>query len=180
MIEVANRYTQALFELASDRDEAGSVYEKLKAVMDSMNERPELLRLFQSPLISRQEKHALVEGILCPGSTSLAGRFLNLLVRKNRVELLGEIVGQLEILMNEKKGVAKATIVAARELTENLIESIKRALEHRSKKKVVCAFETDPTLLGGVQIRMGNRLIDGTLRAKLNELNQQLKNIKVA
>ncbi|OGW86442.1 MAG: ATP synthase F1 subunit delta [Omnitrophica bacterium RIFCSPHIGHO2_02_FULL_46_11] len=177
--EIVNRYSRSVFELAEEKGVTDALFQELSAVHEATRNRPELLNLLQSPLITRGEKRALIEGILGSKANSLSRQFLNLLVQKNRTDLFPFIVEQLQDLMNKKHNVQEATVVTARELHPSIIQLIQKALEGLFKKKVTIETDTDPDLIGGLQIRLGNRLIDGTLRAKLNALHAQLKNVRV-
>ena len=178
-LEIADRYSQSIFELAEEAGSTGALFQELAAVGDAMTQRPELLSLLQNPLITRREKRSLIEGILGPKAHSLAQQFLNLLVEKNRVDLYPVIVERLHLKINDHQGLQEATAVTAHELHPSILQLVQRALEKAMAKKIVIRTETNPHLIGGIQIRMGNRLIDGSLRAKLNGLETQLGKIKV-
>ena len=179
LLEVADRYTRSVFELAEEKGESKTLFQELDTVREAMSSRPELLSLLRSPLITRLEKRSLIEGILGPKANPLSQQFLNLLVEKNRIDLFSYIVDGLRNVLNQKQGVQEATIVSARELHPSIIQLIQKALETATGKKVLIHTDTDSALLGGLQIRMGNHLIDGTVRAKLDFLESQLRNVKV-
>lgn len=178
-LEVVDRYARSIFELAEEKGLAGSLYQELAAVSKAMENRPELLSMLQSPIITQNEKCSLIEGILGSKSNALSQQFLNLLVKKNRIDLFPFITDGLRDILNGKQGIQEATVVTARELHPSILNLIQKALEGAIRKKIVLHTETNPVLIGGFQIRMGNRLIDATLRAKLNALGAQLRNVKV-
>ena len=178
-LEAANRYTRSVFELGEETGSSEQVFQELSAVRQAMEGRPELLHLLQSPLITRTEKRSLIEGILGPKSSSLSQQFLNLLVKKNRIDLFGFIVDRLRATLHEKQGIQEATVVTARDLHPSIIQLIQKALETTLRKKVLIQTDTDPQLLGGIQIRLGNQLMDGTIRSKLDALETQLRTVKV-
>ena len=177
--ETVDRYTRSVFELAETKGLTANLFQELSTVRKAMTSRPELLHLLESPLITRHEKRSLIDGILGPEASPLSQQFLNLLVQKNRINLYPFIVDRLHGIINEKQNIQEATVIAARELHPSIVQLIQKALEGFLKKKVVIQTDSDAALLGGVQIRLGNRLIDGTLRAKLNALDSQLRNVKV-
>ncbi|MBI3999764.1 MAG: ATP synthase F1 subunit delta [Candidatus Omnitrophica bacterium] len=179
LLEIADRYSRSIFELAQEKSVTNTLFQELAAVREAMEARPELLNLLQSPIITRTEKKSLIEGILGPKASSLSQDFLNLLVQKNRIDLFPVIVDQLRIAIHEKEGVQEATVVTARELHPSILQLLEKALEKTTKKKMMLQTEVDSTLLGGLQIRLGNRLIDGTLRSKLDTLKTQLRYAKV-
>ncbi|MBI4358188.1 MAG: ATP synthase F1 subunit delta [Candidatus Omnitrophica bacterium] len=178
-LEVADRYARSILELAEEKNLVDSLFQELSAVRQAMETRPELLNLLRSPLISRVEKRSLIEGVLGPKTSRVAQDSLNVLVDKNRIELFPFIVDRLHVSINEKKGVQEATVISARELHPSILQLIQKALEESIRKKVFIQTDTDSNLLGGLQIRMGNHMIDGTVRAKLDRLQSQLRTAKV-
>lgn len=189
-LEIADRYSQSIFELAQEAGTTNALFQELAAVRDAMFQRPELLHLLRNPLITRTEKHSLIEGILGPlpapradrpevRARALAEQFLNLLVAKNRIDLYPTIIDRLHLKIDDRQGLQEATTVTARELHPSILQLLQKALEKATAKKIVIRTEINPDLIGGIQIRMGNRLIDGSLRSKLHELETQLSNIKV-
>ena len=176
---VAERYSRSVFELAEEKGSSKATFQELLAVKDAMQGRPELLQLLHNPLITKEEKYALIEGILGTGASAVAKHFLNLLVAKGRVDLFPVIVEQLQNAMYGREGVQEVTIVTARTLHESIVQLLEKALIKTTGKKILIESETDPSILGGIQIRIGNRLIDGSVRTKLEALEKQLRNTKV-
>ncbi|MBI4368504.1 MAG: ATP synthase F1 subunit delta [Candidatus Omnitrophica bacterium] len=170
---------KSVFEMAEESRETEKLSQELSAVKEAMAERPKFLDLLQNPFITREEKRSLIEGMLGPTSSRLAQNFLNLLVDKNRIDLFPAIMDRLHQAMNQKRNVEEAVVVSARQLHPSILQLIQKALETAIKKKVLIRTEQDSDLLGGLQIRFGSRLIDGSIRAKLNALYHQLSNVKV-
>ncbi len=178
-LEIVDRYARSVFEMAEQSASTDRMFSELTAVRNAMQTRPKLLSLLESPMITAIEKKSLIEGILGPKSSPLSQNFLNLLVRKNRIDLFPDIVERLHKTVDKKNNVQEATVVTARELHPSIIQLVQKALETALKKKIVIQTNQNPDLLGGIQIQVGNRLIDGTLRAKLNVLSAQLRNVRV-
>ncbi len=178
-LELADRYSRSVFEIAEERGVSSNVFDELQMVRKAMEKRPELMNLLQNPLITRNEKSSLIEGVLGPKSTPLSRQFINLLVDKNRIDLFPFVVDELEQSIREKEGVQEVTILTARELHPSIIQLIQKALERTIHKKILIQTETEKNLIGGLQIQIGNRLIDGSVRGKLNTLETQLRNAKV-
>ena len=176
---IAERYSRSAYELAEEKGIAGSFLQELQAVRDAMEVRSELMSLLKSPLITHDEKRSLIEGILGPKASSLAQEFLNLLVDKSRIDLFPDIVGELERLSNERDKIQEITAVSARELHPSILQLLQKALEKITAKKIILHMEHDSALLGGIRIHLGNRLIDGTLRSKLNALETQLRTARI-
>ena len=177
--ELVDRYAKAAFELAEKNGGAEALENELSSLGQILRERPQLMNLFQNPLLSREEKYALIEGI-GPEKNSLLERFLMLLVEKRRVDLLPDITKNLQGLIDDRKGIEDAKIVTARPLDPALRPVIEKMLARLTGKKITIRTETAPSLLGGIQIHIKNRLIDASVRRKLDDLGMQLKQIKVS
>jgi F-type H+-transporting ATPase subunit delta len=176
---IAERYSRSAYQLAEEKGLGNSFLKELQAVKDAMEARSELMSLLRSPLITRDEKRSLIEGILGPKASSLAREFLNLLVAKGRIDLFPDIVGELKRLTNEREKIQEVTAISARELHPSILQLLQKALEKMTGKKIILRTEEDSSLLGGIQIQLGNRLIDGTLRSKLNALESQLRMVRI-
>ena len=178
-LQTVDRYSRSIFELAEEHKQKDTIFQELLAVRNAMGSRPELLSLLKSPLITRTEKSSLIEGILGRNATGLAKQFLNLLVDKNRMDLFPFIIDQLQDVIRKQQGIQKVTIITARELHSSIVQLLEKALGKITGKKILIQSEVDPEILGGIQVRMGNRMIDGSIRAKLNTLETKLRNVKV-
>lgn len=180
LFSIAERYSRSVFELAEEKGGSKAAFQELLAVKDAMHERPELLQLLQNPFITKEEKHSLIEGILGTDASIISKHFLNLLVDKHRIDLFPTIVDQLQNAIHEREGVQEVTIVTARQLHESIIQLLEKALQKTTGKKILIESEIDSSILGGIQIKIGNRLIDGSVRSKLDTLETKLRNAKVA
>lgn len=178
-LDLVDRYAKSVFELAEDKGGEEALQSELASLVGILKAKPQFLNLFQNPLLSREEKNALIEGI-SPEKSSLVERFLMLLVEKSRVNLLPDITERLQELIDEEKGVEKATVITARPLDPALRPGIEKTLARLTGKKITIQTETDAKLLGGIQIHIKNRLIDATIRRKLADLGMQLRQAKVS
>ncbi|OGW80510.1 MAG: ATP synthase F1 subunit delta [Omnitrophica bacterium RIFCSPLOWO2_12_FULL_44_17] len=168
------RYTKALFQIAENKNLSDSALVELEALSAFFSKNSRAFALFDSPVINKSEKRALASKIFESNPESLVKKFLLVLIEKNRTELWPSISKHFSNLLNERKGLVEATIVAARSLSENIREKIRKALEARTRKTVIYKTRVEPDLIGGIQLRLGHLLIDGTLRTKLNELKREL------
>ena len=180
---IADRYARSVLELAEEQGKSETLAHEIAVLSDAMRSQPRFLDLLENPLVTREEKRALIKNILSVEAVQepppLLERFLTLLVEKGRIDLFSAVAKQLHDKLNEKRGVQDATAVTARRLDSNLVEQLKNALEKMTAKKIVLNVQADPSLLGGVRICLGNRLLDGSLRTKLASLDSQLTLAKV-
>src|SRR3989338_4811934 len=155
-LAIAERYSRSVLELAEEKGDTKNIFQELIAVRDAMAARSELLSLLRSPLITKDEKHALIEGVLGPEASSVSKHFLNLLVDKGRIDLFSDIVDQLENAIHKREGIQEVAVVTARELHESILQLLEKALRKTTGKTILIESKIDPSLLGGIQIHLGN------------------------
>lgn len=172
---VARVYAETLYRTASRADAVDAVDESLRSFAELLEARPDLNAFLEAPQIGATEKRALVrrafEGALHP----VVLRFLILVIDKHRETVLDEIVAAWSTLLDERAGRQSATVTTAVPIDDAMLEKVRRALEERTGKTIRLDPAVDPTLLGGVVIRAGDTVIDGSLRTRLKTLRSRLK-----
>ncbi|MDQ7833010.1 MAG: F0F1 ATP synthase subunit delta [Desulfovibrionaceae bacterium] len=175
---IARRYAKALFSLGLGQGgDAVSAYgkdlEELAAVLENV---PELMRVFANPIFVASEKKAVLDGVLAKLSVSpVVKNFLGLLAEKERLSFLPEIAVYFRTLLDEAQGVVRGRLVTALNLAEARRDQIKSKLEAQTGKKLVLDFAVDPEILGGVMLKVGDKVLDASLRAQLQILKEQIK-----
>ncbi len=175
---IARRYAKALFSLGLGQGgDAVSAYgkdlEELAAVLENV---PELMRVFANPIFVASEKKAVLDGVLAKLSVSpMVKNFLGLLAEKERLSYLPEIAVYFRTLLDEAQGVVRGRLVTALNLAEARRDQIKSKLEAQTGKKLVLDFAVDPEILGGVMLKVGDKVLDASLRAQLQILKEQIK-----
>lgn len=171
---VARRYARALYETALDSERVDVVDEDVEALRTSLDASDELVRFFKSPIVSREKKGAVVRALFEERVQPVTLRFLRMLIDKQREELLPEIVRAYRALRDRQRGVVEARARAAYELDEADRERLVRALEALSGASVRLEVEHDPELIGGLVVRIGDTVYDGSVRHQLANLREQL------
>ena len=171
---VARRYAQALFELL-DQSNIGATRSTLNGLGQALKESSSLRHVVVSPAFGVDEKIAVLselgERLGCPP----AGRaFLGQLVKKNRVGFLPEIADAFGNLVDRSKGTQQITVSSATVLSSSEQERIKGRLLDVLKREVDVTFQTDSNHLAGLQIRMGSKVVDSTVRGRLNTMRTTL------
>jgi len=175
---VARRYAKALFALAKKAGKkAPAEYGKdLEAFASVLKTSPELLKVFANPIITADVKKAVLAGVL--GKLSLkpmVANFLSLLADKDRLSSVLDVAAFYRLLLDEAEGVLRGQFVTAYALTDARQDQIKTKLEKQSGKKLVLSFAVDPAILGGVLLKVGDKVLDASLRAQLDILKEQIK-----
>jgi len=177
-LAVANRYARALADIAftpSSGLDPATATAQLRAFARLPREHADLRNVLLSPAVTASRKHAVVARLGEPmGLHRLVRNFLYVLVDHRRVGMLEEIVGAFEAAVDERMGRVRAQVVSAAVLpvTEQL--QIEQQLGAMTGKQVRCDFEVNPDLLGGVSVRLGSTIYDGSVRGRLNALQRRL------
>ncbi len=173
---LAGRYASALFDLAQDEGALDAVAEDLRGFESLLDESDELRRLIRSPVISREEQGRALAAISDrAGFQPLTRRFMGLLAHKRRLFALPDIIRAYNFLLAEHRGEVSAQLVSAIPLSEDQVETVRDQLKKAVGKDVILTTTVDPTLLGGVVVRVGSRMIDASLRTKLHQLELAMK-----
>lgn len=166
---VARPYSQALFELAQQAGDYQSWSDAL-AFLAAVAEDPDLQELVQNPKISRQQLVELLTD-LCAGRVhDDATNLVRLLVHNRRVSALPSIASQYEALRAQAESKIDAQLTTAREVTDDQLQKITKALEKRLGRKVQVTVEHEPSLIAGAVIRAGDLVIDGSASSRLQKL----------
>jgi F-type H+-transporting ATPase subunit delta len=169
----ARRYAEAAFEIA-ERD--GSVDAWLDAFVasESLLAEPGLTRLLANPAIPAASRHALLDQVAGERITGGPRRLLQLLVARGRIERLPEVAREFRRLHRLREGITQAAITSAAPLSEADVAALTAQLTGMTGGRVEVSLSVDPELLGGVQVRLGDRLIDGSVRGRLERLRSKL------
>lgn len=174
MSTVSKRYALALFQLAKEQNQIDLIEEELRAVKQVTSDTPELLALLNSPKLSLDKKKELIKEIFS-ACTPYVQNTLMLLMDQHREGEIANMAADFVALTNEEKGIAEATVQSIRPLTENEIGGISKAFAPKvGKTSLEIKNQVNPDLLGGVKIRIGNRIFDGSLQGKLERLKREL------
>jgi F-type H+-transporting ATPase subunit delta len=173
---LAQRYATAVFELAAEEraiEAVESDFEQLKAML---HDSPELTRLVRSPLFSREDQARGMEAVLAKAGTSdLTRKLVLLLAQKRRLFALAEIIRAFENLLARHRGEVAAEVTSARPLSNEETTELRRMLKDKLGREPRLTTHVDPRLLGGLVLKLGSRMIDSSLRSKLDGLRAAMK-----
>ncbi|GBC97167.1 ATP synthase subunit delta [bacterium HR16] len=174
--KVARRYARALFNAAVRTQAVEAVNEALQQLLDTLREQPPLQRLLLNPLIPRERKQQMVQESIGRQTHPLLASLLNVLVDKRRERLLPEVAREFSDLRDEHLGIVRVQATTAYPLDSQQEEALIRSLGQRTGKTVVLETHVDPSLIGGIVVRIGDTIIDGSVRGQLLRLKQYLLN----
>ena len=173
---IARRYAKALVQLSSESNLIDRFSQELKAVDRLFAAHAELRAALGNPAFTVEQKKSIMKDLIIRLSCSeLVGNFLLLLVDKNRVILLPQIVKTYEQLADEQSGVIRPMITSAFPLDESQVGAIKSAMEQKSGKKVVPQVAVDASLIGGIVTQVGDIAYDSSVKTQLARIHDILQ-----
>ncbi|MCR4400168.1 MAG: F0F1 ATP synthase subunit delta [Syntrophomonadaceae bacterium] len=177
---VARRYAEALFAIAQDTQKVDEYQKELEMVAEVVGGNEDLKAFMFHPLVPPKEKKDVVAKLFGDKLSPVTTNFVNVVVDKRREIYLAAIAEEFKQMANEFKNVLFADLVSAREVPDPEIEALKSRLAEATGKTVELKVSVDPALIGGIKVRVGDRIIDASVRKKLDMLKDSLKKTRVS
>ena len=175
---VAKRYATALFDLANETDDISTLQKNVDSLKQAIDESTDLNSLISSPIYSRnQQKNAIGAVAMKMGISSIMTNALSLMAEKRRLFVVPTFLSVLDDLISDSKNEITADVVTAQSLTKGQLEKLGKSLKKNFGKDVKINATVDPSLIGGMVVKVGSRMIDTTIRAKLNSLQNTMKEV---
>ncbi len=172
---VATRYAFALFDLARDERAVDAVAADLDRFGALIAESDDLKRLIRSPVFTSDEQQRAVDAILAKaGIGGLAANFVRLVAGKRRLFALPDMIRAFRGLVAEAKGIVRAEVTLAQAPSDAAMADIKAALKEVAKAEIALDVRIDPNLIGGLIVKIGSRMVDASVRSKLNAIRLSL------
>ncbi|MCX8052371.1 MAG: F0F1 ATP synthase subunit delta [Armatimonadetes bacterium] len=171
---IVRRYAKALFEAARKADAVDRVESDLGFVAYTFEIAPSLMKAVRSPLIPRDRKKAVVRELFADKVHELALSFLDLLIDKRREEIALDVQAEYIALADEARGIVKAEVTSAIPLTRSEESLLAEKLSRLTGKRVELSTVVDLGVIGGVTVRIGDTVIDGSIRGQLRVLKEKL------
>lgn len=174
---IAKRYARAIFRLGQENGTVESYGEILKTIADLFDD-PELdvAETLVNPLYPLEARHKVMTAIAeAAGADALMTAFLNLLVERKRIDVLKEVAAQVRGMLDLEKNISHGRVTSAIELDEALLGKIQAKLEDITGNKVILETQVDPSIIGGMIARVGDLVLDGSIRTQLNGLKESIK-----
>ena len=173
MQEIAEVYARSLFEVAKEHDVLDDVHEQLGIWADALSENRTLQLFFFSPRFSSTEKKDAIRKIIDGGDERFLN-FLELLAERHRLPVTFRIRRNFDELWRKEKRLLPVEVTTAIELDEEVVRSIGRRIEERTGQTVELTSKVDPDIIGGLVLRVGNRILDASVHGRLERLRQEL------
>lgn len=173
---LARRYAKALFAVGKEQGTYQAYNDALQALRALFHATPEVADALTNPLYPMDIREKVMTGIVksIDADTVLAN-FLNLLVQKKRAEILPEIAEAYQVMVDEEQNISHGSVISAVELSDELQAKVRATLEKLTGKKVELTISVDPSIIGGVIAKVGDLVLDGSIKAQLAGLKDSIK-----
>ena len=173
---VSGRYATALFELARDENSIDAVKTDLDRFAAMLDESADLKRLVRSPVFAAEAQLKALSAVLEKAEiTGVSANFLKVLAANRRLFAVSEVIRAFNALVAKFKGEATADVTVAETLSDKNLEALKAALKSVTGKDVTLDVKVDPSIIGGLVLKLGSRMVDSSLRTKLNSIKNAMK-----
>ena len=176
---VSGRYASALFSLALDERQTDAVADALAKFDAMIAGNPDLERLVRSPVFSAADQLKALDAILADVNIGgIAANFIRLVTSKRRLFFIREMIADYRKLNDARRGVTRADVTSATGLTDAHIAALKESLRAATGgREVDLNLKLDPSIIGGLIVKLGSRMVDGSLKTKLNSIRQAMKEV---
>lgn len=168
--KAARRYATALLELAREKDVVERTLEDILFIKNTLEASKELILFLRSPIIKPDQKVKALESIFADQVSELVHKFITLIARKNRENLIDQITEAFIEKYNDFAGIITAEVFSAKKLDEKQLQKVKASLEEFTNKKVNITPRVQQDLRGGLAVKINDTVIDGTIKHKLEQL----------
>jgi len=176
---MAGRYATALFELAHEAKSIDVVQADLGRFVALLEGSEDLVRLVRSPVYTAEEQTKAIDAVLAKAKIAgLAGKFISTVSSNRRLFAVREMIHGFNALVSRAKGETRAEVTVAEKLDEKHLAAVKEAIVASGKKNVELDVKIDPSILGGLKVKIGSRMIDASLKTKLNSIRNAMKEIR--
>ncbi len=175
---IARRYSRALFAIGQEQseDQLAAFGKDLSEISQVLQESTELMRIFRNPVFGTEEKKAVLENILSKVNPSqMVKNFCLFLADKDRLVYLPDIAEYYSFLLDEAQGVLRGELVTAVDLDQDMKKSVQEKLESQSGHTVYLDYDVEPEIIGGLKLKVGDKVLDASIKAQLEILKENIK-----
>lgn len=170
-------YSEAVFELAKEQNNADEMKEELDSLAVIFKDTPEIAKFLSTPTVGLSEKLSVLEKAFKGRVSETAYNLLCVVTEKGRADILPAIAEDYKNRWNEMKNIAEVIVTTSTPLSDGLRSKLKAKLETVYKKTVILTEKVDESIMGGIVINYGNTMMDGSVKAKLEALQKQIKGV---
>jgi F-type H+-transporting ATPase subunit delta len=170
----AAAFAQALLELAIERQQVDVVAGEMAGIRTAIVESPSLGAFFSNPSIKDAERQGVLNRALLPQVSPLVGNFLRLLLSKGKLGQIGAVAAAYQELMDKRQGKVNVDVTVTKALGPQELELVRQRISTAIQKEAVIKQHVDASIIGGIIIRVGDKLIDGSVKSQLQSIEKKL------
>ena len=175
MSALGRRYAKALLELAREQNQTDQVVRDVGALLDAWKKSSELREIIRNPVVPRPALRATIDAIMDKlDASQLVRNTIDVLADRGRLPHLPEVLGAFEELSEAETGQVRAEVISAKPLDDAYYSRLQEKLQRATGQRIVLIKKQDPSLIGGVVTRIGDRVFDGSISNRLSELRETL------
>jgi ATP synthase F1 delta subunit len=171
--EIGQVYARSLFEVAKENDEVDEIHDQLGEFADALDKNRELQMFFFSPYFSAEEKKDGIDKVIEGGNEHFVN-FLKLLAERHRVPAIFRIRREYDAMWREENKLLEVRVTSAKPLDEELVKSIGQRIEDQTGRRIDLDANVDPDVIGGLVLRVGNMVMDASVRGRLERLRKEV------
>ncbi|MFK7763277.1 MAG: F0F1 ATP synthase subunit delta [Roseobacter sp.] len=175
---IAERYATAVYEIAKDENAVPALEEDINVLLSALSDSKDFAALISSPIYTRDEQATAISALSSKmGLGTTTTSTLSLMAQKRRLFVLPQLLFTLRMIIADDKGEVTADVVSAKALTKSQSEKLAKTLKASTGKTITLNATVDESLIGGLVVKVGSRMIDTSIRSKLNSLQNAMKEV---
>jgi F-type H+-transporting ATPase subunit delta len=178
--KVAKIYSQALFELGDEKRSLREIKKELNEFVDFINTYTDLKKILFHPRVLAEDKKNIIKRIFSSDISTTVLNFLNILIDKRREKYIELIVREFNKMVNIREGILEVELVSAIDVPDDLKERLRDKLKGFLNKEIIFKDRLEPSIIGGLILKIGDQVIDGSIRHSLNFLKEKIERIPVS
>ena len=178
--EVARKYSQALYQLGKEQQQLSLFQEELEAIRQIFNENEELKKVFYHQRVQSTDKKEIINKIFAEQLSAFILNFLCLLIDQKREDSLVAIIREFNYLVNKEQGIIEVEVVSAIELDRQIMTKLTEKLKQAIDCQIILKEKCDPSIIGGLILKIGDYIIDGSIKNHLSSLEERIEQIPVS
>lgn len=172
--KISKRYVKALFAVAKNENKIDATIRDIICIDGAISDEPKLMKAMLAPVIPKNVKERILSELFEQRIDAITFSFLQLLIKKGREHVLFDIKNEFEALVNNDRNIQKVFVTSAEDLSESEENLLKKKLEQITGMNIKLVKNTDPAIIGGLIIKIGDRLLDGSIKNDLDMMRKQL------
>ena len=171
---IIKKYAQGLYKVALTEENVTQISVRLHSIKDILKSVPELNQLFITRRVQIEDKMVMLKNILGDKISDIEMDLLVLLIENGHMNLFGEVVKRFDYLLDKKSEITQVQITSSTKLPDDEVQKISLTIENKIQKKLNVKMDIDTSLMGGIKLRVGNTLIDGSVSNRLQKMRDTL------